>query len=76
MSSAMRAATWLGLGTHFACLYSATALGFLDVRAPLFSAAILIAALLNMWMLYVAVLWRRAEHRLNERALQDVSEET
>lgn len=60
----MRMAAWMGLGTHFFCLYTATALGVFYTGAPVIAAAILIAGLLNIWMLVVAVAWRRGERAL------------
>jgi len=68
MVKPMRMAAWLGLGTHFFCLYLATALGVFYVEAPIIAAAVLIAGLLNIWMLVVAVAWRRGEQALLKAA--------
>ena len=68
MVGPMRMCTWMGLGTHFFCLYIATALGVFYMGAPVIAAAVLIAGLLNIWMLVVAVAWRRGEKKLLEAA--------
>ena len=70
MVKPMRMTAWMGLGTHFFCLYVSTALGVFYTGAPVLAAAILIAVLLNVWMLVVAVAWRRGERELLKAAAQ------
>ncbi len=64
MTGPMQRATWLGLGTHFFLLYTATFIGALAPAAPIYVLAFVIAGVLNVWMVLVARAWRRAERQL------------
>jgi phosphatidylglycerophosphate synthase len=64
MTGPMQKATWLGLGTHFFLLYTATFIGALAPAAPIYVLAFVIAGALNVWMVLVARAWRRAERKL------------
>jgi phosphatidylglycerophosphate synthase len=64
MTAPMQKAGWLGLGTHFFLLYTATFFGALRPDLPIYALAFVIAGALNLWMVHVARSWRRAEREL------------
>ncbi len=56
----MRAARWLGLGTHMAVMYVAAALGAWWPLAPFWAALVFFLGLGNLWLLVVMWRWREA----------------
>jgi phosphatidylglycerophosphate synthase len=66
LSPAMRKVTYLGLGTQFFVLYTATLLGALThVWVTFMVAQLLLSVLFNAWIVVSIVSWKRAASRLH-----------
>lgn len=64
----MRMTTHLGLGTHLALMYSATALAVFDMNYPFYIALGTVVVGLNVWAVFVVLAWRRAERLIEALA--------
>lgn len=67
----MRMVSLLGLGTHMALVYVATALAVFDVHLPFYVALVAVVVVLNLWAALAVLAWRRVERILAEVARHD-----